>query len=59
MAKKEEFLRSRDVAYLLDMSPDDVLVLARNGVLKGTRQGRLWRFRLVDVEAYKRKHTRL
>jgi excisionase family DNA binding protein len=57
MAKKEQLLKSRDVAHILDMSPDDVVDLARKGKLKGIKQGRLWKFRLSDVQAYKGKHT--
>jgi len=57
MGKKQQFLKSRDVAFILDMSPDDVVDLARKGKFKGIKQGRYWRFRLEDVEAYKRKHT--
>jgi excisionase family DNA binding protein len=57
MAKKEQFLRSKDVAHVLDCSPDDVTVLARSGELKSIKQGRFWKFRLSDVEAYKRKQT--
>jgi excisionase family DNA binding protein len=57
MAKKEQLLTSKDVAHILDMSPDDVIDLARKGVLKGIKQGRRWKFRLSDVQAYKRKQT--
>ncbi len=53
--KEETFLRSKDVAHILDLSPDDVLELAGKGKLKGEKQGRFWRFRLADVMAYKQK----
>jgi hypothetical protein len=58
MVKKDKFLRSRDVAYILDCSPDDVMVLAKEGQLKGNKKGRFWRFRVSDVEAYKRREIK-
>jgi len=58
MAKKEQLLKSRDVAFILDMSPDDVIDLARKGKLKAIKQGRRWRFRVADIEAYKRQLTK-
>ncbi len=45
----ESPLSSRDVALLLDVSPDDVNELARRGDLPGFKQGRFWRFRRRDV----------
>lgn len=53
MAKKETVLKSRDVAHILNLSPDDVTVLAQKGELKGFKTGRLWRFRQEDVVRYK------
>ena len=58
MAKKEQFLNSRDVAYILDCSPEDVIDLARRGRLKAIKEGRYWRFRLADVEVYKKQLTK-
>ncbi len=55
MKKTLSFLRSKNVAYILDCSPDDVIELARKGKLPAFKQGRFWRFRLQDVEAYQRK----
>ena len=51
-------LRSKDVAHLLDCSPDEVGVLAKTGKLHGVKKGKLWLFRLQDVEAYRRKWER-
>ena len=48
-------MRSRDVAHVLDMSPDDVIDQARRGYLKATKKGRFWRFRRSDVLAYKKE----
>jgi excisionase family DNA binding protein len=54
MARKETLFKSREVAFILDCSPDDVAVLAKGGKLKAIRIGHYWKFRLSDVEAYKR-----
>ncbi len=45
-------LKTRDLALLLDMSPDAVNDLARKGLLKGYKSGNQWRFRRKDVEKY-------
>jgi excisionase family DNA binding protein len=45
-------LKTRDLAILLDMSPDAVNELARKGVLKGYKSGNQWRFRRKDVERF-------
>ena len=66
VVKKEEInmppqkihLRSKDVAHILDLSPDDVINLARRGKLKASKTGRFWRFRQADVVAYKRRNEK-
>jgi excisionase family DNA binding protein len=45
-------LKSRDLAMVLDLSPDTVNDLARKGVLKGYKSGNQWRFRKKDVERF-------
>jgi excisionase family DNA binding protein len=45
-------LKTRDLAILLDMSPDAVNDLARKGTLKGFKSGNQWRFRRKDVEKF-------
>jgi len=55
MAEEEKLLKSRDVAHILDCSPDDVHLLVHRGDLKGTKVGRFWRYRLEDVMECKRK----
>jgi excisionase family DNA binding protein len=57
MAENPPLLRSKDVAHILDCSPDDVIELARSGKLKGTKSGRFWRFREPDVMAYKKENS--
>ena len=53
MAEEENLLKSKDVAHILDCSPDDVHLLVHRGDLKGTKVGRFWRYRLEDVMEYK------
>jgi len=45
-------LKTRDLAFLLDMSPDAVNDLARKGSIKGYKNGNQWRFRRRDIERY-------
>ena len=45
-------LKTRDLAVLLDMSPDAVNDLARKGTLKGYKSGNQWRFRRKDIERF-------
>ena len=54
-AKKEKYFRSKDVAHILDCSPDDVIVLAKKGKIRAVKQGRFWRYRQDDVMAYKKE----
>jgi hypothetical protein len=44
-SSKKEYLGSKDVAWIIDLSPDDVVELARQKKLVGAKTGRLWRFR--------------
>ena len=55
MPKKELVLKSREVAHILDCSPDDVIELARRGKLRASKTGRFWRFRQGDVVSYKKR----
>ena len=45
-------MKTRDLAILLDMSPDAVNDLARKGIIKGYKSGNQWRFRRKDVERF-------
>lgn len=56
MTKDEKLLRSKDVAKILDMVPDEVIRLARTGKIRATKQGKYWNFLRRDVRNYiKRK----
>ncbi len=53
--KKETLLNCSVVAHILDVSPDDVMDLARKRELTSEKQGQHWKFSLADVMAYKKK----
>ena len=56
MVEKEEvFLTSREVAQILDLSPDTVNEFARKQLLPGVKKGRRWRFRRRDINSFKRQ----
>jgi len=55
MADKDDILlNSREVAFLLDLSPDTVNELARRNILPAFKKGRQWRFRKRDIASFKR-----
>lgn len=45
-------MRSKDVAQILDCSPDDVIIFAQRNILKGIHVGRYWRFNIDDVNEF-------
>jgi excisionase family DNA binding protein len=53
--KDDLLLNSREVAFLLDLSPDTVNELARRSVLPAFKKGRQWRFRKRDITLFKRQ----
>jgi len=53
--RKEILLKSKDVAHILDLPPDDVIYLARKGKLRGVKEGKYWKFKLRDVKYFQRK----
>ncbi len=52
LAAYPNVLKTRDLAMILDMSPDAVNDLARRGVIRGYKSGNQWRFRRRDVEKF-------
>src|ERR1019366_1159109 len=49
MADRDDILlNSREVAFLLDLSPDKVNEFARRNILPAFKQGRQWRFQTRD-----------
>jgi excisionase family DNA binding protein len=58
LEREEELLNSREVARILDMSPDTVNEFARKNILPGFKKGKQWRFRKRDVSSFYKKQTR-
>jgi len=56
---KQSILKTRDLAILLDLSPDVVNDMARRGHLKGFKSGNQWRFRRRDVERFIERERKL
>jgi hypothetical protein len=59
MKAKEKLLKSKDVAWILDCTSDDVVVFAQKGKLEAFKQGRFWRFLEADVMTYKKRMEKL
>lgn len=55
MERDDAILTSKEVAVMLDMSPDTVNEYARKSVLPGFKKGRQWRFRKRDIASFKRQ----
>jgi Helix-turn-helix domain len=55
MEREEAVLNSKEVAFILDMSPDTVNEFARKSILPAFKKGRQWRFRRRDIFSFKRQ----
>ena len=53
--KDDVLLNSKEVAEILDCSPDTVNELARKTVLPAFKRGRQWRFHKRDITSFKRQ----
>ncbi len=58
LEREEDLLNSRDVARILDLSPDTVNEFARKNILPGFKKGKQWRFRKRDISLFNKKQTR-
>lgn len=58
MENEKLFLRARDVAHILDCSPDDLYDVISKGEMPAVKQGRFWLFRYEDVIAYKEREAK-
>src|SRR5258708_19710339 len=55
MADKDDILlNSREVAFMLDLSPDTVNEFARRNIIPAFKKGPQWRFRKRDITSVKR-----
>jgi len=53
--KVDNELRTKDVAHVLDCSPDDVIEMCRKGKLQAFKVGRFWRITPSAVKRYVRQ----
>ncbi|MBI4488423.1 MAG: helix-turn-helix domain-containing protein [Deltaproteobacteria bacterium] len=58
LEREEDLLNSREVARILDLSPDTVNEFARKNILPGFKKGKQWRFRKRDISSFYKKQTR-
>ena len=58
LEREEELLNSKEVAVILDLSPDTVNEFARKNILPGFKKGKQWRFKKKDVSSFTKKQTR-
>ena len=54
----EDLLNSREVARILDLSPDTVNEFARKNILPAFKKGKQWRFQKRDIFSYNKKQSR-
>ncbi len=55
MERDDAILNSKEVARILDLSPDTVNEYARKSILPAFKHGRQWRFRRQDIASFKRQ----
>ena len=55
MEREDLILNSKDVARILDLSPDTVNEFARKSILPAFKKGRQWRFRRRDIAVFKQQ----
>lgn len=58
LEREEELLNSKQVAVILDMSPDTVNEFARKNILPAFKKGKQWRFRKRDISIFYKKQSR-
>lgn len=58
LEREEDLLKSRDVAMILDLSPDTVNEFARKNILPAFKKGKQWRFRKRDIFSFNKKQVR-
>jgi len=56
--REEELLNSKQVAVILDMSPDTVNEFARKNILPAFKKGKQWRFRKRDISLFYKKQPK-
>lgn len=56
--REEDLLNSRQVAAILDLSPDTVNEFARKNILPAFKKGKQWRFYKRDVLSFTKHNSR-
>jgi len=56
LEREEDLLNSREVAKILDLSPDTVNEFARKNILPAFKKGKRWRFLRKDIFSFYRRH---
>ncbi len=57
LEREEELLNSREVARILDMSPDTANEFPRKNILPAFKKGKQWRFLKKDIVSFNKKPT--
>lgn len=58
MSERDGLLNSREVARILDLSPDTVNEFARKNILPAFKKGKQWRFLKRDIFSFSKKQTK-
>jgi len=58
LEREEDLLNSKEVARILDLSPDTVNEFARKNILPGFKKGKQWRFRKRDISSFNKKQAK-
>jgi excisionase family DNA binding protein len=53
--REEDLLNSKEVAVILDLSPDTVNEFARKNILPAFKKGKQWRFRKRDISIFNKR----
>jgi excisionase family DNA binding protein len=57
LEREEDLLNSRQVATILDLSPDTVNEFARKNILPAFKKGKQWRFRKRDIVSFSKHQS--
>ena len=58
LERDEDLLNSRQMATILDLSPDTVNEFARKNILPAFKKGKQWRFRKRDIVTFTKHQSR-
>ena len=58
LEREDDLLNSKQVALILDISPDTVNEFARKNILPAFKKGKQWRFRKRDISVLYNKQAK-